>query len=446
MVNDRAHSDSDGNEERSMIACGYQLLYANRLKSAIIAFRAACAETPGNGEAWAVLAETEALDRGGQGAKSAWEAVVAAYGRAVRLEPRSWRWRLGWGESRLAAGDSDVVALFAELVGERSDSAVARRGLARAYLTAGRSDDALTELREAHALDPSCVDTLSELARGLIGAGEPLAAVEALQPWLGDADAALQIVAAEAWRALGEPEKARSHAERALAVAPDDPAAQALAEAIAADGPAGVTPAYVRALFDRYADRFDEDLVVRLGYVAPSLLRNAVDRVCGGAGRGMRIMDLGCGSGLAGIAFRPLASRLAGVDLAPRMVDRARARDVYDDLSVGDAVDALVQAPAGALDLIVAADVLVYLGPLETLFAASARALTQGGLFAATVEDLAEGGDYRLGAARRFAHAASYIERCAGASGLSVRLMEPCSPRREKGVPVRGTLFVLARD
>ncbi|MFX8227089.1 methyltransferase domain-containing protein, partial [Acinetobacter baumannii] len=89
---------------------------------------------------------------------------------------------------------------------------------------------------------------------------------------------------------------------------------------------------------------------------APDLLRAAVDRVMPGA-TGLRILDLGCGTGLAGVTFMALAAHLAGVDLSPRMVEKARQRGLYDELGVGDVVEAMRRTPGG-WDLLVAADVL----------------------------------------------------------------------------------------
>ena len=210
-----------------------------------------------------------------------------------------------------------------------------------------------------------------------------------------------------------------------------------------------LSASYFRALFDRYADRFDQDLVGKLGYTAPELLRSAVDRVAPAAA-GLRILDLGCGTGLAGVAFKPLASLLAGVDLSPRMVEKARQRRLYDELTVGDVVEAMERAPGG-WDLLVAADVLVYIGDLVPVFAAAARALPPGGYFAATVERLPgepaapAGATFALGPTRRYAHSEPYVRVTAEAAGFLIRLMEPCSPRREKGIPVPGLLFVAER-
>ena len=55
----------------------------------------------------------------------------------------------------------------------------------------------------------------------------------------------------------------------------------------------------------------------------------------------LAILDLGCGTGLAGAAFKPLAARLDGVDLSPAMIEKARARQIYDHLQVADLQTAL---------------------------------------------------------------------------------------------------------
>ena len=105
-----------------------------------------------------------------------------------------------------------------------------------------------------------------------------------------------------------------------------------------------MSQAYVRALFDRYAEHFDEDLTIRLKYQAPQVLRAMVDQLPGIAPGGMDVLDVGCGTGLAGVAFRSLASRLHGSDLAPRMVDKARRRGVYDHLEVAELVEGIARS------------------------------------------------------------------------------------------------------
>ncbi|MBY6263318.1 tetratricopeptide repeat protein [Azospirillum sp. 412522] len=430
-----------------MFRFGYERLYAGDHAGAAGAFRAAVTIDPANGEAWSALAETE-------GATDPMERGAASFQRAVRLEPGNWTWRLMLADALLHRGEIDAAhAYFHIMAIERSDSAPVRLGLARCLAALGRSEEALEEFRETVALRPDDRDAVLALAEALTASGDALAAVELLQPLARryEDDAAVHHALGRSWLALREPVKALTALRHARDNAEGDEAAaiERLAAALEAGAGADLSAAYVRALFDRYADRFDQDLVGKLGYAAPDLLRSAVDRVLSDA-EGLRILDLGCGTGLAGVAFRPLAAYLAGVDLSPRMVEKARQRTLYDDLSVGDVVEAMERTPGG-WDLLVAADVLVYIGDLRLFFSAAARALPTGGCLAATVERLPvdplsqSAAPFVLGTTRRYAHAETYVRETATAAGFTIRLMEPCTPRREKGIPVAGLLFVMER-
>lgn len=427
-----------------MFRVGYDRLYAGDHAGAWLAFHAAVIVDPANGEAWSALAEAE----GGRGPAGQ---AASCFRRAVTLEPGNWAWRSMLADALWQCDEIDAAhALFQLLAAERSDSAQVRLGLARCLSALGRSEEALEEFREAVALRPDDRDAVLALAEALTASGDALAAVELLQPLARryDDDSAVHHALGRSWLALREPTKALTALRQARNIAEGDEAAaiERLIAALEAGEGADLSAAYVRALFDRYADRFDQDLVGKLGYAAPDLLRSAVDRMLPGAA-GLRILDLGCGTGLAGVTFRPLASHLAGVDLSPRMVEKARQRMLYDELSVGDVVEAMERTPGG-WDLLVAADVLVYIGDLAPVFGAAARALVPGGRFAATVECLAHetaAEPFVLGATRRYAHAESYVRETSGDAGFTIRLMEPCTPRREKGVPVPGLLFVVER-
>ena len=102
---------------------------------------------------------------------------------------------------------------------------------------------------------------------------------------------------------------------------------------------------YVRTLFDQYAADFEAALVERLAYRGPALLRAAVERTLRpptGTLRFAAMLDLGCGTGLAGETFRPNVGHLTGVDLSPAMVARAKSKDLYDRLATADLTDFLV--------------------------------------------------------------------------------------------------------
>jgi predicted TPR repeat methyltransferase len=153
-------------------------------------------------------------------------------------------------------------------------------------------------------------------------------------------------------------------------------------------------------------------------------------------------MDAGCGTGLAAPVLKPFAARLDGVDLSPAMVERAAERQLYDELVVGELVGTLA-ARAGHYDLVVAADVLVYLGDLEPVMRAARAALKPGGAFAFTVEKADGIESYVLGPKQRYAHAAEYVDGTAALAGFTVALMEDAVTRRDAGHDVPGLVVVL---
>jgi predicted TPR repeat methyltransferase len=207
-----------------------------------------------------------------------------------------------------------------------------------------------------------------------------------------------------------------------------------------------MSESYVRRLFDQYAGRFDTALTERLSYRGPAVLRDAVEAVIRAAGRPMHftaLLDLGCGTGLGGAAFRDCTDRLVGVDLSPAMVAQAEAKGFYDRLAAADIAAFLAdEAADGArYDLVLAADVFVYVNDLAPIMAAIARVLTLGGIVAFTVET--HGGDgAKLLPTLRYAHGAGYIRDVLAAAGLEPLHLAAATVRTEKGAPVDSLVVV----
>lgn len=195
---------------------------------------------------------------------------------------------------------------------------------------------------------------------------------------------------------------------------------------------------YVEALFDGFADRFDRQLVDNLGYEAPALL---ADKVARHAERFARILDLGCGTGLAGPHLRRFQGRLTGVDLSGGMLARAAERGDYDTLAQADAVAFLRAAPSG-FDLIFSTDVLIYFGDLAPLFAAAADALAPGGMLAVSTE-LGEAG-WTLLPSARYAHGDAYV-RDTAAPWFDMVERDEIPLRRDATTTTLGGLYVMAK-
>ena len=175
--------------------------------------------------------------------------------------------------------------------------------------------------------------------------------------------------------------------------------------------------AYVRETFDAFAGDFDRHLVDDLEYRVPWQLA-ALLRARLGEAR-LDVLDLGCGTGQAGDALGSLARSLVGVDLSSQMLEVARRKGRYSRLHEADISDWLATEKARSFDLVVAADVFIYLGDLEPVFAGVTRCLRSGGLVAFSVESCA-GENYRLLTSGRYAQSARYLQRLAARHGLVV--------------------------
>ncbi len=295
--------------------------------------------------------------------------------------------------------------------------------------------------------DPA-LDRRLDWARALLEEGDRAAAAELLADTVATAPgfAAAWFLLGETREAAGDTAAAAEAYSAARAADPRDVLGAGLRLARLGHAPVegAMSAAYVRTLFDQYADRFDSALRDKLAYRGPELLHAALARVAGPGRRFRHGLDLGCGTGLAAPLFAPQADALDGVDLSPAMLARAEKLGLYRTLQAGDMGDALADAPAGSLDLILAADALCYLAELSPLFAAAARALEPGGLFAFTVETHS-GPDVLLRETLRYAHPATTVRAAAEAGGLAVRLLEEASTRNEKGAPVPGLVAVLER-
>jgi predicted TPR repeat methyltransferase len=212
----------------------------------------------------------------------------------------------------------------------------------------------------------------------------------------------------------------------------------------AAPTPLAAPTSYVKDLFDQYADHFDAHLQENLAYQVPQLLQSALHE-CGLSqlGRLAHAIDLGCGTGLCGTFLASIVEHLTGVDLSEKMLAKARVRAVYDELVCDDILQYLEQYSSKS-HLIVAADVLVYLGDLDRLFSLVKNCLQQNGYFAFSVEE-SDSDEFCLQYSQRYAHSSVYLTRLAHAHGFQLRHCSQHQGRRDAHQAVASLIVVLQR-
>ncbi len=368
------------------------LLSAGRVEDAIASARATLERKPEDVQAHHQLAVASR-------AKGDLEQARASLERVIELEPNSVRACYALAVMEAEAGRLDkATTLFRRCVNLDAQFAPAYEGLSTVLQKVGKHEEAMRVLKRAARVERQ----------------EPKAAPKAAT--VAELDARLAL----------SPEQ--------------DQLRFALAAYANVATAGGVPAASVSGLFDRYADRFDEHLRGALQYRAPELIYEAVLPLL--PARKIDVLDLGCGTGLCGIHLRPHAASLAGVDLSQAMIAKAQARNLYDQLEVGDLVAAL-ERHSRSLDLLLAADVLNYLGDLTPAFQAAAKALRPGGLFAFSTE-VGAGDRYQLqGHNFRFRHSEPYLKRLASISGFVEESFNTVVLRTEGATPVSGYLMVL---
>lgn len=201
--------------------------------------------------------------------------------------------------------------------------------------------------------------------------------------------------------------------QRAQALAPQSGVVNHLLASLQGGKPERAPPAFVNWLFNSRAPTFDRHLA-RLGYRGPEMLHQLATNAGWPSDGSRRILDLGCGTGLSGVPFRPYAARLDGVDMVPAMLEQAQRRGIYDSLQQNELHAALDTALPLSYDVAIAADTLIYIGDLSVLFEQLAGALAPGGSFLFTTEIGAPGSGFTLQSSGRYSHAEDYLLACAG--------------------------------
>lgn len=360
------------------------------------------------------------------------------------------------------AAPGEAAALIEPLAAEGRANARALTVLARARTLEGRHADALEALNEASYLDGRSAEVLLALGAARMAAGDTARAIADLERVLrlstgenesqANERAEAHFRLGEAWASLDEPAKAARHFRASQGEDASDRrgAGIRLAEIEAQPAPTKASAAYVRALFDGYAPRYDGHMQETLSYRGPELLRAAAEKAGVFGSAPHDAIDLGCGTGLSGAAFRGACGTMLGVDLSPRMCAAAEASGFYTRVMAGELV-ATVEAEARPFSLAIACDTVIYLGDLVPLFTALAAKVSRSGWFVFSTErsdgmsEEAAARGFEIGPTRRFRHTEAYLRDMAAHFGFEVASLDRDVLRTEKRVPVESFVCVMRR-
>lgn len=246
----------------------------------------------------------------------------------------------------------------------------------------------------------------------------------------------------------GRKEESLKVLKRHLARNPDDAVARHSLIAYG-DGktPDRASDDYIRQTFDPFAASFDS-VLKRLDYKAPRRVADLLHKHLGNNNSGLRLVDLGCGTGLFGALIRPVASSLVGVDLSEKMLANARARNVYDNLVLSELTQYLRDIDA-TVDVLTCVDTLVYFGALDEFSMAASDALEVGGWLFFSAEAHAEAEmaeNFHLHPHGRYSHSLKYVEAVLVGSGFEVKAVDKVVLRLEREEPVHGMVVAAQKS
>jgi predicted TPR repeat methyltransferase len=319
--------------------------------------------------------------------------------------------------------------------------------LGSAYGALNRLDDAILCFKSALAIDPDYAEGYNKLGIALLSLGKPVEAVANFERAVVidadflDAYNNLGIAAQE----LGQIDKAIAGYRQMLRLQPENGVALHLIAALTGERTDGAPSQYVAQVFDRYAGTFDAKLTQELHYTIPEQLVALARQYAANTGQ-WDVLDLGCGTGLVGAAIASYARKLVGVDLSVNMLAKAGERGLYQRTECMDLLTMMRGEAASSYDVVIAADVFIYVGKIDEVVAEAKRLLRPGGLLVFSAEALevladaeADGGNqpgYCLNPTGRFAHSSRYLASLAKTNGLRTLQIQAGQGRLEQNRPV----------
>ena len=320
--------------------------------------------------------------------------AAPCFRRAVELNPG---FAAAYGNLGVALKDlkqfSEAIGCFRKAIEFEPEAVHHHQNLGNVYKNLKLYDEAVESYRKSLALNPLDAESYKKLIRIFYIMGEVEQSLEVVKQW--------------------------------LTYDPENPTAlHTYAAYTKTDIPTRASDGYVRQTFDGFAATFDT-VLQRLDYQAPLLVKNALQRLEPDPDT-WRLLDAGCGTGLFGELVRPMVKHLAGVDLSPKMLERAATRAVYDQLLEAE-LTAYFQRSQSVFEAVSCVDTLCYFGDLNEVMQSAVNILKPGGWFVFTLEKQAESDTepgFSLNLHGRYSHTETYVRQVLSDAGFEIETLK----------------------
>ena len=415
---------------------GNALKGQGKLDEAIVFFNKALSLTPDYAEAYNnmgnALQEQGKLD----------EAIVSCQ-KALSLTPDYAEAYNNMGNALQEQGKlEEAIVSYQKALSLKPDYAEAYNNMGNALKGQDKLDEAIVSYQKALSVKPDYAEAYNNKGNALKGHGKLDEAIVSYQKALS-----LKPDYAEAYNNMGNALKEQEKLDeaivsyqKALSLKPDYADASHLLSSLTGKTTNSAPTEYVENLFDGYASKFDQSLVVDLEYRIPKLLTDIIIKEHGSGTLGS-VLDLGCGTGLTGLEIKDFCSNLEGIDLSKKMLELANAKNVYDQLSHSDIIEYLSNEELN-FDYFISSDVFVYMGELSDVFRLIKSKNKRAGKLVFSTEHTELDG-FKLEKTGRYSHSKTYIEELCAKFEYTISHFSMVNLRKEKGQFLTGGLYVL---
>ena len=341
----------------------------------------------------------------------------------------------------------DAISLHNKALQLAPDHGVALYNLAYALNEKGEHQSSLQVYGKVIDSMPYHVRALSDIAHVYGKLKQPELALPFLQRALevSPEDEHVHLNLGISHRMMENLELAETSFENVIRINPNNNTAKYYLAIMRGDSSMASSPdEYVQELFDGYAETFDEQLIGQLKYKTPELIGKMVNKHIDSSKK-YDILDLGCGTGLAGVYLKDISAHMVGIDLSSKMLKKAEERNLYDEL-ITSGIEQYFEAYDFKPGIIVSADVFVYIGDISSIFKSAASSIQPEGVFVFSTEDTQETETFMLKDSGRFAHNEKYIHTLADENGFNVVDTEKTIIRYEADEPIHGQVYLLKKQ